>query len=85
MAVYILGLLSAFLVGSFILALYSIHEQYIGALACWTVCITPIGAGLDLVLKATVDKSKAENTSGEGHGIRYTQLVNEIEGGEPTI
>lgn len=82
MAVYILGLLSVALILSFVLAVMSIREQYMGVLACWTACLTPLGVGLDIVLNSTVKKSTAENTSGDGDGIRYRQIVN---GGEPTI
>lgn len=82
MAVYILGLLSVALMLSFVLAVMSIREQYMGVLACWTACLTPLGVGLDIVLNSTVKKSTAENTSAEGDGIRYRQIVN---GGEPSI
>ena len=67
---------------SFVLAVYSIHEQYMGALACWTVCIAPMDAALSIVLKAVVDKNKQENTGADGEGIRYRQLMKELEGGE---
>ena len=82
MAVYILGLLSVALILSFVLAVMSIREQYMGVLACWTACLTKLGVGLDIVLNSTVKKSTAENTSGNGDGIRYRQIIN---GGEPTI
>ena len=70
-AVYLLLLLVAGLVGGFILAYLSIRAQYVGALACWTVVFTPIGTGVTIVLGKTVDKSKAENTGGNGDGIKY--------------
>lgn len=69
------------LIMGFLLAVYSIHEQYMGALACFTVVFTPIGVGIDLVLRAIVKKSQAENTSKDGEGIRYTMISRE----EPTI
>lgn len=59
------------LVMGFLLALYSIHEQYMGALECWTIVFTPIGAGINIVLAAAVNKSKQENTSKDGDGIKY--------------
>lgn len=70
-AVYLLFLLIAGLVGGFYLAVLSIQAQYMGALACWTVVFTPIGTGVTIVLGKTVDKSKAENTGGNGDGIKY--------------
>lgn len=82
MAVYILALLSVSIVLSFILAIASIKSQYMGALACWTVCFSPLGVGLDIVLNSTVKKSTAENTSADGDGIRYRQIIKE---GTPTI
>lgn len=82
MAVYVLGLLTVSLILSFILAVMSIKEQYMGVLACWTACFTPLGLGLDIVLNSTVKKSTAENTSSSGDGIRYRQLVHEMEGEE---
>lgn len=78
MAVFILALLTVCLGLSFVLAVMSIKAQYMGVLACWTACLTPLGVGLDIVLNSTVKKSTAENTSGDGDGIRYRQLVNDI-------
>lgn len=83
MAAYILFLLTVCIGLSFLLAAYSIHEQYMGALACWTVCFTPLGIGLDIVLAAVVNKSKAENTGADGEGIRYRQILNQED--TPTI
>lgn len=82
-----MGLLTVCVVMSFILSVMSIRAEYMGVLACWTACFTPLGLGLDIVLNSTVKKSQAENTSSGGDGIRYRQLVNEIEGREegPTI
>lgn len=82
MAVYILILMTACIGLSFILAVMSVQYQYTGVLACWTACFTPLGIGLDIVLNSTVKKSQAENTSAEGDGIRYRQII-EKEG--PTI
>lgn len=75
MAVFILGLLTVSLLLSFVLAVLSIQHQYMGVLACWTACFTPLGVGLDIVLNSTVKKSTAENTSKDGDGIRYRQLI----------
>lgn len=70
---------------SFYLAVYSIKAQYLGTLACWTVCFTPIGVSLDIVLNSVVKKSQAENTGADGEGIRYKQISSMIENGGPTI
>lgn len=69
------------LIMGFLLAVYSIRAQYMGALACFTVVFTPIGVGIDIVLQAIVKKSQAENTSKDGEGIRYTMISKE----EPSI
>lgn len=55
----------------FSLAVYSIHCQYTGALACFTICVTPLDTCLGLVLCKVVDKSKAENLGADGTGIAY--------------
>ena len=64
-------LLTGGLIGGFYLALRSIVFEYTGALLCWTVVFTPIGTACSVVLSKIVDKSKAENTSSEGEGIKY--------------
>ena len=84
MAVFILGLLTVTLMLSFVLAVMSIRAQYMGVLACWTACLTPLGVGLDIVLNSTVKKSTAENTSKDGDGIAYRMLVGQDSEG-PTI
>lgn len=81
MCVFILGLFAIFILMSFILAMYSIKAQYMGALACWTVCVTPLGVGLDLVLNSSVKKSQAENTGASGEGVKYLAALR----GEETI
>lgn len=68
LACAIIVLVSLDLIGGFFLAYLSIKAQYTGALACWTIVSTPIGALATYVLKPIVDKSKAENTEG---GIIY--------------
>lgn len=55
----------------FALAIYSIHSQYTGALACFTICVTPLDTCLGVVLCKVVDKSKAENLGADGTGIAY--------------
>lgn len=71
LAVLLVFLLLIGLVGGFILAVMSIKYQYTGALACWTVVFTPIGTAISIVLVRIVDKSRAENTSADGEGIKY--------------
>lgn len=70
LAVVLIGLLTVGLAGSFLLAYWSIKNQYAGALACWTVCFTPLGTALGIVLGKIVDKSKAENMN-NGKGIVF--------------
>lgn len=71
LALYIILFLVAGLAGGFYLALKSITYGYTGALMCWTVVFTPIGTAVSIVLSKIVDKSKAENTSADGNGIKY--------------
>lgn len=55
----------------FALACFSIYYQYTGALACFTICVTPLDTCLGIVLCRVVDKSKAENLGADGTGIAY--------------
>lgn len=71
LALYVLLFLAAGLAGGFYLALKSIEYSYTGALACWTICFTPVGTATSIVLSKVVDKNKAENTSGSGDGITF--------------
>lgn len=71
LAVLLVLLLFLGLAGGFMLAVLSIKYQYTGALACWTVVFTPVGTALSIVLVRIVDKSRAENTSADGDGIKY--------------
>lgn len=64
------------LIGGFYLAVMSIRHNYTGALVCWTVCFTPLGYGIQQVLGKIVDKSKAENTAG---GIKYDSAIKSCE------
>lgn len=75
LAIYILLFLAAGLVGGFILAWRSITYGYTGALMCWTICFTPLGTAVSIVLSFIVQKSKAENTGPNGEGIIYAQAV----------
>lgn len=65
--------LAAGLAGGFYLAVKSIATGYTGALTCWTVVFTPIGTACSIVLARIVDKSRAENTSADGEGIKYKE------------
>lgn len=71
LAVYIMIFLAAGLAGGFYLAMQSIKTAYTGALMCWTVVFTPIGTACSIVLSRIVEKSRAENTSASGDGIKY--------------
>lgn len=71
LAVYIMFFLAVGLIGGFYLAVKSIATGYTGALMSWTVVFTPIGTACSIVLSRIVDKSKAENTSADGDGIKY--------------
>lgn len=71
LALYIVLFLAAGLSGGFVLAWKSISIGYTGALMCWTVVFTPIGTACGVVLAKVVDKSKEENTSADGEGIKY--------------
>lgn len=71
LGIYIVLMLVAGLIGGFYLAFKSIAYGYTGALVCWTVVFTPIGTACSVVLSRIVDKSRAENTSADGDGIKY--------------
>jgi len=71
LAICIMLFLAAGLTGGYHLAILSIKSQYTGALLCWTVVFTPIGTACSIVLSRIVDKSRAENTSANGDGIKY--------------
>lgn len=71
LAIYILLFLAAGLAGGFYLALKSITANYTGALMCWTVVFTPIGTAVSIAISKVVDKSRAENVSGNGDGITF--------------
>lgn len=69
----------------FILAIYSIHEKYIGALQCYTVTVTPLATVLGIVLNSTVKKSEAENTGSDGTGINYAKFISTLQSEEVQI
>lgn len=75
LALYILLFLLLGLAGGFFLAIMSIKYQYMGALACWTVVFTPIGTVASIVIGKVVDKSRDENTSASGDGIKYARAA----------
>lgn len=71
LAVYILIFLLLGLLGGFYLGLKSIETGYLGSLLCWTCVFTPIGTATSVAISKVVDKSKAENVSADGTGIKY--------------
>ena len=79
MALYLIAILAIGLAGGFVLAVLSIKHQYTGALTCWTVVFTPIGTACSIVLAFIVNKSKAENTSATGEGIKYALAMREAD------
>lgn len=83
LAIYILMFLAAGLLGGFYLALLSISTGYMGALACYTAAFAPIGTAASIVLSRVVDKSRAENTGGNGDGIKFAMAMSDIVGCDP--
>ena len=75
LAVYLVILLTLGLGMAFYLARLSIMYNYMGQLLCFTVVFTPLGTAISLVLGKIVDKSRAENSSGDGTGIKYAQAA----------
>lgn len=71
LALYLMLFLAAGLAGGFILAWRSIEFQYMGALACYTVVFTPMGAMANIVLNSIVRKSDHESTGADGEGIKF--------------
>ena len=71
MGVYILILLTLGLLLGFVLAWRSIDMQYMGALACFTVVMTPLNTVCSIVLGKNVEKKKYENTGADGMGITF--------------
>lgn len=79
MAVYILVLLTVCIFMSYDLGVKSVEAEYMGVLACWTACFTPLGLGLDIVLNSVVKKSQAENTAHNGDGIVYRSTIGDCD------
>lgn len=75
LAIYLVLLLTLGLGMAFYLAKLSIMYNYMGQLLCFTVVFTPLGTAISLVLGKIVDKSKAENSSGDGTGIKFAQAA----------
>ena len=73
LAIWLVVLLGIGLLGGFLLAILSIKYAYTGPLMCWTVVFTPIGTAISIVLGKIVDKSRDENTGGNGDGIKFAQ------------
>lgn len=69
--------LACLLAGGFFLALLSIKYQYTGALACWTICATPIGTAVTIVLGKTIDKEIQNIKGPNGEGLDYTNGAKE--------
>lgn len=71
LAIFIMLFLAVGLCMGFYLANKSIAYGYTGALVCFTVVFTPLGTAMGIVLNSVVAKSRAENTGGNGDGIKY--------------
>ncbi len=71
LAIYCIIFLACGLGMGFYLAILSIESNYLGSLVCFTAALTPIGTMISVVIGKTVDKSKAENTGGNGDGIKF--------------
>ena len=71
LALYLVLLITIGLFMGFLLAVYSIRKNYVGALACFTIVFTPIGTAVSIVLNSIVQKSRAENTGGDGTGVKF--------------
>ena len=71
LAVFIMLFLAVGLCMGFYLANKSIVYGYTGALVCFTIVFTPLGTALGIVLNSVVAKSRAENSGGNGDGIKY--------------
>ena len=71
LAIAILTIIALGFLGGFYLALKSISTNYLGGLACWTICFTPVSSIGGIVLARVVDKSKYENLSADGTGLSF--------------
>ena len=73
LAIYLMVLLGAGLAAGVWLAYMSIISGYLGQLLCFTVVFTPIGTCCSIVLNSIVQKSRAENVSGDGTGVKFAE------------
>ena len=85
LAIYLVLMLVFGLIGGFYLAIKSITYNYAGALLCYTVVFTPIGTACSIVLNSIVGKSKAENLSADGTGIKFATAQAENFGVDPNL
>lgn len=75
LAIYLMFLLGFGLGAGIWLAYLSIQNGYTGQLLCFTVVFTPIGTCCAIVLNSIVQKSRAENVSGDGTGVKYAEAL----------
>lgn len=75
LSLYCLFFIFCTLIAGFSLAILSLRTGYIGSLICFTATITPVSTATSIALTASVQKSKAENTSG---GIKYEMALANI-------
>lgn len=71
LAILIMIFLAIGIVFGFILAVMSIKHDYTGQLICWTAIYSTVGTATSICLSRIVDKSRAENVSADGTGIKY--------------
>ena len=84
LAVYLLIFLLVGMIMGFGLAIYSIHNNYIGQLLVFTCAFSPIGTCCSIVLNSIVNKSKAENMNGDGTGIKFAAAMSDNFNGNTT-
>lgn len=91
LSLYCLFFIFCTLVAGYSLAVLSLRTGYIGSLICFTATLTPVATATSITLTASVQKSKAENTSG---GVKYemalASMTNEVaeeiyDDSQPTI
>lgn len=90
LSLYILCTIFITILMGFFLALKSIEYNYVGSLICFTAAIAPLDSALAFVLSRVVDKNKAENTAGNGDGIKFaaaqaTRFANDNDINSPAI
>lgn len=79
LSLYCLFFIFCTLVAGFTLAVLSLRTGYLGSLICFTATITPVATATSITLTASVQKSKAENTSG---GVKYEMALAGLTGQE---